>query len=167
MFYRTAKLVLVVIVLSLVLAIVTDLIFIFMYREVIRTDVYLAGNFVSTIAQDPSVLATGTSEWGTEIYSDEDLMDQLKTYADASYGHKTKIPPSVKKSGKNIDINYKVETGLLEDIIVSGKVIEQSGVKGMAITIVFRMVPRGQGIGGGGIRLPLHNVHITRSFRVI
>lgn len=168
-FYKTSKLILIVLVVSLTLAIVTDIIFLFMYREEIRTDIYLAGNYVSTIAQDPSVLSTGTTKWGTPVYSNEDLLKQLRTYADASYGHRAKSTPTQVKSGNRIDLSYIIDTGLLDEIIVTGEVIEQDGMKGMRITIMFLAEPRGKSFGfqDTPINIPRHKVHLTRVFRVI
>lgn len=159
MFKKIAWIFLKAFIFSIVLAIVFDLFVIMLFYEDMRTQIYMAGHYVETMAVDPEKLASG------EIKLDkEDVKREFGKFVHATYSN---MSGGAISDGES-DGSYVIDMGgekRINKIEANINIITHGGVKGTEVNLVYVLKPftavffegKGQGF----------RISMTRRFRIV
>lgn len=161
MFKKTAWLFLKAFIFSIVLAIVFDLFVIMLFYEDMRTQIYMAGHYVETMAADPEALARGETDQ-TKLFKDEDIEKEFGKFVHATYSNMSGGAISGSKRSYVIDMGGEKRINKIEANI---NIITHGGVKGTDVNLVYVLKPftavffEGEGQG--------FRISMTRRFRIV
>ena len=131
---RVAWIILKCICFSVLLAVVFDLFMIQVVQEDIRTQIYMAGHYVSTMAADPTELASGNTNQ-PDLYKDEDILKEFEKFVRSTYLDSTStISKNTSSKTASFTIN-KFGVKRVNHINTRADIITRGGVKGVRITI--------------------------------
>lgn len=164
-FRKFVKLPLIMIVCSILLAFVFDFITLMVYREDVRTQVYIGGFYIAGMAADPTALAAGVVNQ-PDLYKNEDILREFEVFSKASFGGMSNGEPQIVGSGNQRAMRFNVDSLMISDIITQVEILTIGSEKGVSLTVEYRVSPRLNLLLGAGV-IPDYRMHMTRRFRLL
>lgn len=150
---------------SVLLAFVFDFITLMVYREDVRTQVYIGGFYIAGMAADPTALASGGVNQA-DLYKNEDILREFETFSKASFGGMSNEEPQITSFGNARAMKFHVDSLMIEDVITQVEVLTIGSEKGVSLTVEYRVSPRLNLLLGTGA-IPNYRMHMTRRFRLL
>lgn len=155
------------IVCSILLAFVFDFITLMVYREDVRTQVYIGGFYIAGMAADPTELAKGVVNQ-PDLYKNEDILREFEVFSKASFGGMSNEEPQIVDYGNQRQraMRFNVDSLMISDIITQVEILTIGSEKGVSLTVEYRVSPRLNLLLGAGV-IPDYRMHMTRRFRLL
>lgn len=155
------------ILVSVVIAFAIDFFTLFIYREDIRTQVYIGGFYVAGISADVEA-AAGGADRADELYKDEDILEAFKDFSKSSFSIISENNYEEQESPGKVAMKFDVEGRQMINNIQTGCEIKTlGGTKGVTATVEYQVDPRLNLLFGYDIIPEPYRMNLQRNFRIL